>query len=104
MNPALIVFMVGVMCLMAFFLIEYIRLQSEVTGTVTEIAKLETQLSSLKSDNDETLNEIDSSINLVDIKYRAIAQLGMTYAKEDQIVTYDGGSGDYVRQVSELKN
>ena len=104
MNPALIVFMVGVMCLMAFFLIEYIRLQSEVTGTVTEIAKLETQLSSLKSDNDETLNEIDSSINLDDIKYRAIAQLGMTYAKEDQIVTYDGGSGDYVRQVSELKN
>ena len=92
MNPALIVFMVGVMC------------QSEVTGTVTEIAKLETQLSSLKSDNDETLNEIDSSINLDDIKYRAIAQLGMTYAKEDQIVTYDGGSGDYVRQVSELKN
>lgn len=103
MNPFLIAFMAGVMCLMSFFLIEYISLQSQVTGTINEIAQLETQLASLKSDNDETLNEINSSINLDDIKYRAIAQLGMTYAKEDQIVTYDGGSGDYVRQVSELK-
>ena len=103
MNPAMIAFLVGVMCLMSFFLIEYISLQSEVTGTVGEIARLETQLASLKSDNDETLNEINSGINLDDIKYRAIAQLGMTYAQEDQIVTYDGGSGDYVRQVSELK-
>ena len=103
MNPAMIAFLVGVMCLMSFFLIEYISLQSEVTGTVGEIAQLETQLASLKSDNDETLNEINSGINLDDIKYRAITQLGMTYAQEDQIVTYDGESGDYVRQVSELK-
>ena len=103
MNPAMIAFLAGVMCLMSFFLIEYISLQSEVKGIVGEIAQLETQLASLKSDNDETLNEINSGINLDDIKYRAIAQLGMTYAQEDQIVTYDGGSGDYVRQVSELK-
>ena len=103
MNPALIAFMVGIMCFMSFFLIEYVSLQSEVTGTINEIAQLETQLASLKSDNDETLNEINSSINLDDIKYRAIAELGMTYATEDQIVNYDGGSGDYVRQVSELK-
>lgn len=103
MNPALIAFMVGIMCFMSAFLIEYVSLQSEVTGTINEIAQLETQLASLKSDNDETLNEINSSINLDDIKYRAIAELGMTYATEDQIVNYDGGSGDYVRQVSELK-
>ncbi len=102
MNPALITFLVGVILVMSFLLIQYIGLQSDVTASVKEIAQLESSLSELKSNNDELENQINSSVSLDDVKYKAIAELGMTYAKEDQIVTYDGGSGDYVRQVTQL--
>lgn len=81
---------------------QYVALQSKVTTAVKEIASLESELATLKSDNSEKQVEINSSISLDDIKYRAIAELGMTYAQEDQIVTYDGESGDYVRQVTKI--
>jgi cell division protein FtsL len=102
MDPALIGFMIAVVFAVSFFLIQYIGLQSDVTAAVKEIAQMESSLSDLKSNNDELENQINSSVNLDDIKYRAITKLGMTYAEEDQIVNYDGGSGDYVRQVTQL--
>ncbi len=101
-HPAMIGILLAVTCGISMILIQYISLQSSVTSAVKEIASLETQLADLKSDNDEKLNEINSNISLDDIKYRAIAELGMTYAQEDQIVTYDGESDDYVRQVTKL--
>lgn len=102
MNPALIAFMTAIVAAMSVVLIQYIGLQSEVTASVQEIARLESSLSDLKSNNDELETQINSSVNLDDIKYKAITKLGMTYAQEDQIVNYDGGSGDYVRQVTQL--
>ncbi len=102
MNPALIAFMAVIVFAMAVVLIQYIGLQSEVTASVQEIARLESSLSDLKSNNDELETQINSGVNLDDIKYKAITKLGMTYAQEDQIVNYDGGSGDYVRQVTQL--
>lgn len=104
MDRALIVFMAGVMVAMSAALMIYISLTAQVTSAVSEIASLESQLSTLKSDNDEQLNEVNSKINLDDIKYRAIADLGMTYADKDQIVTYSNDSGDYVRQVQQVGN
>lgn len=102
MDRALIVFMAGVMAAVSAALMIYISLTAQVTSAVSEIASLESQLSTLKSDNDEQLNEVNAKINLDDIKYRAIADLGMTYADKDQIVTYSNDSGDYVRQVQQV--
>ena len=102
MNPAMITSLLAVILAMSFVLIQYISLQSDVTASIKEIAQLESSLSDLKSNNDELENEINSNVNLDDIKYTAITKLGMTYAQEDQIVNYDGGSGDYVRQVTQL--
>ena len=99
MSPALIAFMAAALCFMAVCLFEYISLQSEVTNAVEEIASLESELSDLKSENDEALNAIESSVSLDDIKYRAMAELGMTYADEDQIIYYSNEDSDYVRQV-----
>ncbi len=102
MNPALIVFMTAVVFAVSVVLIQYVGLQAEVTASVKEIARLESSLSELKSNNDELENQIDSSVNLDDVKYKAITKLGMTYAEENQIIEYDGGEGDYVRQVTQL--
>jgi len=46
------------------------------------------------------LCRIESSIDLDEIKRVAIAELGMTYPKEGQIITYQAAGYDYVRKVS----
>lgn len=102
MNPLAVTMIIAMVGLISYFLFQYVSLQSKVTTAVKEIASLESQLATLKSDNSEKQVEINSSVSLDDIKYRAIAELGMTYAQEDQIVTYDGESGDYVRQVTKI--
>ena len=55
----------------------------------------------MKISNDEEYNRILSSINLEEIKRIAIAELGMVYAQEGQIIEYENESGDYMRQVTE---
>ncbi len=102
MNPLAVMSIIAMVGLISYFLFQYVALQSKVTTAVKEIASLESELATLKSDNSEKQVEINSGISLDDIKYRAIAELGMTYAQEDQIVTYDGESGDYVRQVTKI--
>lgn len=99
MTPAMIVFLAGALIITAACLFQYITLNAQVTSAVEEIADLESELSELRSDNDEALNAIESGISLDDIKYRAIAELGMTYASEDQIIHYSNEESDYVRQV-----
>lgn len=101
-SPAAILGMLAVVAIMSIGLVKYIGLQFEVTHAVGEIASLESQLTALKAANDETLSEINSSVNLDEVKYRAMTQLGMKYADQDQIVTYDNGMGDYVTQVKEV--
>lgn len=83
-------------------LIGYVRLQSDVTNKITNIAKLESELNSLKLSNDEEYNRIMSSVDLEEIKQIAIEDLGMKYAKDGQIITYSGEGSDYVRQYNDI--
>lgn len=102
LNPALITFMVTMVVIMGVFLVQYISLQSRVSSTLSEISTMETQLQTLKASNDETLNQIEASVNLDEIKYKAITELGMSYATDDQIVPFANDSSDYVHQVTEV--
>lgn len=102
MNAAVITVLLGVVALMCAALFSYISLQSAVTQSVKEIASYESTLSSLKEANDETYNEIVASVDLGAIKERAMTELGMTYAEENQIITYQGDTTDYVHQVQEV--
>jgi hypothetical protein len=43
-----------------------------------------------------------TSVDLDYIRDVAINELGMVYASEDQVVLYDGGTRDYVRQSGEI--
>lgn len=102
MSAALITFMVGIIAMMCVALFSYISLQAAVTRSVEEIASYESELTSLKEANDETYNEIVASTNLEEIKDRAMTKLGMSYAEEDQIISYQGDTSDYVHQVQEV--
>lgn len=82
-------------------LMGYINLQSEINALDKEIAKQEKLLNTLLKDNAEAEARIDAALDLEQIKYVAITQLGMVYPEEGQVITYEGVDYDYVRKVGD---
>ena len=81
----------------------YISLKSQITNSVKNIATLESQLNTLKQENDEAYNRANGNVDLDEVKRIAIQEYGMTYATEGQIITYSNeGGNDYVRQVAPI--
>jgi hypothetical protein len=74
-----------------------------VTSKVKELAKLEAQLNEMKAENDDTENRITGAVDLEEVKYRAMNELGMQYAHADQIVAYECEDTDYVRQLVDIE-
>lgn len=102
MNIGYIMFMTVAMLAAGFVLTLYLNLQSEITTSIKNIAVLESQLNDLRLDNEENYDRINSSVNLEEVRRVAIQELGMCYAAEGQIITFNGEGSDYVRQTGEL--
>jgi len=101
MNPGYVIFLLGALCVCAIVLINYVQLQSEITTTVKQISTMESELNTMQLTNEENYNRIVSNIDLEEVRKIAIGELGMTYAKEGQIITYENAGSDYMRRVSE---
>lgn len=101
MNAGYVLFLAVALCAAAFILVNYIQLQSQLTNLTKAVAARQSELNILKLSNDEEYNRIISGIDLEEIKRIAIGELGMVYAKEEQVIEYEGESGDYMRQVTE---
>ncbi len=103
MSLGYLLFLSMAVVLMGLTLTWYISLQSQITGSVKNIATLQSQLNTLKQENDEAYNRANGNVDLDEVKRIAIQEYGMTYATEGQIITYsDGGGNDYVRQIAPI--
>ena len=80
----------------------YLKLQADNTARAKNIAALETQLSTLKDENDDEYNRVTTSVDLEKIRDIAMNELGMVYANEDQVVLYDNEGSDYVKQYADI--
>lgn len=80
----------------------YIQLQSDVTARLKRISRLESQIADLTAENDEAYKRINTSVDLDSIRDTAMNVLGMSYAKESQIVYYTVGNDDYMNQYGEI--
>lgn len=85
-----------------WILLNYVKLQSDITNSINQISSLERELNDLKLANDEEYNRITSSVDLEEVRRIAIQELGMTYAKEGQIITFASENNDYVKQLSSI--
>lgn len=101
MNFGYLVFLAAALCACGMILINYVQMQSELTNRTNSVAKLESRLNMLKLENDEKYNRITSNIDLEEIKRVAIGELGMTYAKEGQVIMYQNSGSDYMRRMSQ---
>ena len=80
----------------------YVHLQADITTRMSNISALEKEIADLKTDNDTTLKRVNTSINLNEIKEKAIAELGMVYAAPDQVAYYSIEDSDYMTQYEEI--
>lgn len=102
MNRGYVVFLtmaVIVTCMTAGF---YIKLQSDITIHLGNIAALETSVNNLKADNDAASKRLATSVRMEDVKKQAIDVLGMGYPSEDQIVYYEIDHADFMSQYGEI--
>lgn len=102
MNAGSVAFLAIAVCITLVGCVKYLTLQAEITERIKNISSLESELSDLKSDNDETYNRINASVDLDEIKKIAMDQLGMVYASKDQVKMYDNQDSDYVRQYEDI--
>ncbi len=102
MNIGYVLFLVTAMVSAGMILTGYLKLQADITSSMKNIASLESQLNTLKMDNDENYSRISSNVNLEEVRRIAIQELGMQYAEEGQIIVFNGEDSDYVRQTGEI--
>ena len=103
MNFGYVVFLTVAIFAVAVTLLGYLEAQAELTSSIKNVASLERELNDLRLTNSENLDRIESSVNLEVIKQIAVEELGMTYAKEGQVITIASEGSDYVRQLKTLQ-
>lgn len=102
MNIGYVLFLAAALMAASVLLVGYIRLQAENSVILDSIASKESQLNSMRMENDEEYSRILSSVDLDYVKSVAINELGMRYAEEGQIIEVQVQGDDYVRQYQEM--
>ena len=67
-----------------------------------ESRKAEKKLADAKEENTTRYNVVMDSVNLEEVRDRAINDLGMGYATSDQIIEYQNPVNDYVKQYESI--
>ena len=102
MNLPYVMFLTAALVITGIVLIGYLQTQAQLTVSIKRVAALESELNDMRLSNDEQLARIESAVDIEKVKQIAIEELGMTYAKEGQVVTISGEGSDYVRQLADL--
>ena len=101
-NFAYVVFLAVISVATVFMCVHYLQLKSTITAQISVNEKLESELISLRSENDALLENVNNTLDWNHIKDVAINKLGMKYATEEQIVWYNTDDSSYIRQYTEV--
>ena len=80
----------------------YLQLQSEITSRSKNITALQHELADMKEANTTKYGAIMNSMNLEEVREIAMDKLGMVYATEDQIITYQSPTSNAVTQYARI--
>lgn len=104
MSRSYVTFLTMAVIVFGVFASAYIKIQSDMTARMHAIATLESQIEDLTADNDEALKRLSTAVDLDGIKNSAMNELGMSYAKESQIIYYTVKDDDYMNQYGDIPN
>lgn len=101
-NRGYVVFLTVAAVLALIVCVNYVQLQAELTSRSKHITAMQEELADKKEENTTKYNVIMNSVNLAEIRNRAMNDLGMVYANKDQIVEYENSSDNYVKQYEQI--
>lgn len=70
--------------------------------TQQQLQGFSSELNELTNSNDELELEINAGIDYEQIYNTAVNELGMVYPERDQVITYDAGVSEYVKQYHDI--
>ena len=103
-NRAYVFFLSVCVCAVFGICFMYIQLQSQATEYKERITALQAEVNDLEADNEEMLQEIETSVDLSEILEKATSELGMTYPSSDQVVTYEADTSDSLTQYADVSS
>lgn len=98
MNPAYVAFLTVAAVAVLVVCVWYLQVRAELTSRSRNITALQQELAHEKEENTTRYNAIIDSVNLEDVREKAMNELGMVYANQEQIVAYQNPVNDYVKQ------
>lgn len=102
MNPVYVMFLATAAVVALAVCVWYLQVCSELTRRSEHITAMQEELADAREENTTRYNSIMDSVNLEEVRDRAIGELGMVYANADQIVEYQNPVSDYVKQYQEI--
>lgn len=102
MNKGYVVFLTVAAMIALFSCVKYLQLQSEITSRSAHITELQQELAERREANTTKYNVVVNSMNLEEIREKAMNELGMVYATADQLVSYKNPANVSVRQFAEI--
>ena len=96
MNPAYVMFLSIAAVAALVVCVWYLQVRAE------HITELQQELADAKEENTTRYNVVMDSVNLEEVRDRAINDLGMGYATSDQIIEYQNPVNDYVKQYESI--
>lgn len=102
MNPAYAVFLTAAVVCAVLICVAYLKLQSDIVSGSQNVSALQKELADLTEKNDTAYNAAADSVNLEDIRSKAMNDMGMVYASQGHVVEYQSPTSDYVMQYSDI--
>ncbi len=102
MDGISLIMLVAAVAVTFYVCLQYISVQTDITALSKSIAVKESQVVSMKKDNNAALEEISRTFDLSYVYKIATKELGMVFPDEDQVIKYDSSKSDYVKQFEEI--
>ena len=102
MNRGYVVFLAVAAVVALLTCVQYLQLQSEVTSRSKNITAMQQELANAREANTTRYNVIVNSMNLEEIRERAMTDLGMVYATADQVIEYTSPANQMVRKFADI--
>lgn len=102
MNRAYVVAMTLAVVVALFVCVNYVRLQKSISLYSAEIAAMQLELADLREANNTKYNTLVDSVNVDEIREKAVNELGMVYASTEQVIFYEEPTTDYVTQYEDI--
>ncbi len=93
---------IGVAVLIFTVCCQYLQAQATAKVNAAEVARLQSELTKLTVANDELEVRVEAGIDYEAIYNTAVKELGMVYPNKSQVVTFDAGQSEYVKQFQEI--